>query len=119
MLASQINDVALFFADQDFDNSDDWEIQYENYKKLIGEGKFDPYGNMFDTGYERLAFIFALFHEFENRFLAQSDYMDAIDHPNADEVFAFHMYEDLRKSALLRMFGRNVDVEHWNFFDWR
>lgn len=116
MLSRQVSDVACFFADQDFDNADDWEFQYENYRKVIGDGKFDPYGNMFDMGYERLAFIFALFHEFENRYGAQSDYMDAVDHPNADEVFAFQMYEDLRKGALVRMFGPDVDVDSWNFF---
>ena len=116
MLSRQVNDVACFFADLDCIDPDDWAISYGNYQKLIGEGEFHPYGNMFDTGYERLAFIFALFHEFENRYLAQSDYMDAIDHPNADEVFGFQMYEDLRKGALLRMFGNDVDFEQWNFF---
>ena len=116
MLSKQVNDCACFYADLDCIDPDDWAVVYANYQKLIEEGKFHAYGNMFDAGYERLAFIFALFHEFENRFLAQSDYMDAIDHPNIDEVFAFQMYEDLRKGALLRMFGSDVDVEQWNFF---
>jgi hypothetical protein len=117
MKVRQIKDIAGFFADLDSIDPEDWSLSFDNYQKLIAEGKFDPYGNMFDTGYERLAFIFALFHEFENRFLAQSDYMDAIDHPNADEVFAFEMYEDLRKGALVRMFGSDVNVDQWDFFE--
>lgn len=116
MLSRQVNDVACFFADLDSINPTDWAIVYQNYQKQIDEGKFHPYGNIFDTGYERMAFIFALFHEFESRYLAQSDYMDAIDHPNAEEVFAFQMYEDLRKGALVRMFGEDVNVDAWDFF---
>lgn len=117
MKAHQIKDIASFFADLDSVNPEDWCIPYENYQKLIAEDKFHPYGNMFDAGYERLAFIFALFHEFENRFVAQSDYMEAIDHPNADEVFAFGMYEDLKKGALVRLFGADVNMDQWNFFE--
>ena len=113
----QIADVAGFFTDIDCIDPENWEPVYENYKKLIAEGKFHPYGNMFDAGYERLAFIFALFHEFENRFVAQSNYMEAIDHPNADEVFAFTMYEDLKKGALVRLFGADVHMDQWNFFE--
>jgi len=117
MKVRQITDVAGFFADIDCIDPENWEPVYENYKKLIAERKFHPYGNMFDAGYERLAFIFALFHEFENRFLAQSDYIKEIDHPNADEVSAYAMYEDLRKGALVRMFGPNVNMDQWNFFE--
>ena len=116
MLSRQVADCACFFADLDCSDPDKWESVYANYQKLIEEGKFHPYGDMFDTGYERLAFIFALFHEFENRYLAQSNYMDAIDHPNADEVFAFELYDSIQQGALRRMFGDDVNVDKWNFF---
>jgi hypothetical protein len=116
MKVRQINDIACFFADLDSNGEEDWSLSYENYQKVIAEGKFDAYGNMFDTGYERLAFIFALFHEFEESFVAQSENMDAIDHPNANEIFAFGFYENLRKRALVRMFGDDVDVDRWDFF---
>ena len=116
MLSRQVSDVACFFADLDCINPDDWAVVYAGYQGLIEDGKFHPYGNMFDTGYERLAFMFALFHEFEESFVAQSEYMDAIDHPNANEIFAFGFYENLRKRALVRMFGTDVNVDQWDFF---
>ncbi len=116
MLSRQVNDVACFWADWDSIEPTDWQLSYNKYQSMIDKGEFDPYGNIFDAGYERLAFMFALFHEFENRFLAQSDYMDAIDHPNAHEVFVFEMFEDIRKGAMVRMFGPHIDVDSWNFF---
>lgn len=116
MKSTQVNDFAGFFADLDSIDSDSYDVAYQDYLNMINEGSFHPYGNMFDVGYERLAFIFALFHEFEDRYLAQSDYMDTADHPNADEVFAFELYESLRKAALRRVLTAGADVDQWNFF---
>jgi len=90
---------------------------YANYQKLIEEGKFHAYGNMFDAGYERLAFIFAVFHEFESRYLAQREFMMEHDEHSIDDIFAFQMYEDLRKGALVRMFGADVNMDQWDFFE--
>lgn len=116
MLDRQVSDIAGFFADLDCIDSENWERIFNNYRKLIIEGKFHPYGNIFDAGYERLGFVFALFHEFEIRYLAQSDYMETIDHPNGDEVFAFELYDSIRKAALRRMCGDDVNIDCWNFF---
>jgi len=116
MLERQMRDLAGFFADSDSINPDDWHIAFQNHLKLCADSYFNAYGNVFDMGYERMAFILALFHEFEVRWLAQSSYMDAIDHPNADEVFAFELYDSIRKGALRRMFGADVNPDCWNFF---
>lgn len=115
MLNQQVKDMACFFADLDSHSSAGWEVAYRKYKKWIIDGEFDPYANTFDC-YERLGFIFAVFHEFEDRWLAQSAWMDGVDHPDGDEVFVFEVLDSIRKAALRRIHGPEVDTEAWNYF---
>jgi hypothetical protein len=115
MLDGQVRDVAVYLADMDHVNPEDWEQTFVKYQKLVASGECDGYAGIFDSGYERAAVMFALFHEFEDRFVAQCDYMDGVDHPNVDEVFVFELYRSIYRGALMRVLDSDVDIDAWNF----
>jgi hypothetical protein len=64
-----IRDMAEVYAALDKDSGLmqhlDWDARYEWHYDAIEAGRFDPYSNLYDMGYERMAFAFQMLHTIE------------------------------------------------------
>ena len=66
---SHIRDMAAVYAALDKDSSLmrhlTYDARYEWHYDAIEAGRFDPYSNLYDMGYERMAFAFQMLHMIE------------------------------------------------------
>jgi hypothetical protein len=69
MKQSHIRDMAAVYAALDTDSGLmkhlDWDARYEWHYDAIEAGQFDAYSNLYDMGYERMAFAFQMLHTIE------------------------------------------------------
>ena len=69
MKQSHIRDMAAVYAALDTDSNVmeglNYDQRYEWHYDRIEAGRFDPYSNLYDMGYERMAFAFQMLHMIE------------------------------------------------------